>query len=200
VSVTVFFADPYRLVRELVVTLTDREPDLCVTGHAGDLNEALESLAINPVDVVVAHAELPSDGCVQLAWRDELKILALYDRADVYVLRRFFDAGGRGCVSLAETWGGLLRAIRTVANKQVYVDPRVSFQLTDRKVAVTEREFKVAQLRAFGYTMAEIADQFGVGVKSIETYAARFAKKTKVKSRVELMQYAASQGWFESMK
>ena len=60
---------------------------------------------------------------------------------------------------------------------------------------MTERETEVLKLIALGFTNKEIASQLGLGVKSVETYKARGTEKLGLKTRAELVRYAAGQGW-----
>lgn len=60
---------------------------------------------------------------------------------------------------------------------------------------MTEREAEVLKLVALGFTNKEISRRLDVGVKSIETYRARGSEKLDIKTRAELVRYAAAQGW-----
>jgi len=53
----------------------------------------------------------------------------------------------------------------------------------------------VLKLTALGHTNKETARRLDVGVKSVETYKARGMEKLGLKSRAELVRYAAAQGW-----
>ncbi|MGC1783202.1 MAG: LuxR C-terminal-related transcriptional regulator, partial [Acidobacteriaceae bacterium] len=47
---------------------------------------------------------------------------------------------------------------------------------------------------ARGYTSAQIAKQIFVGVKTIETYRARFAEKLGLRKRSEVIRFAVQMG------
>lgn len=60
---------------------------------------------------------------------------------------------------------------------------------------LSERESLVLRLIARGYTNKEIATQLDVSVKTIEKYKTRSLDKLGIRSRVEVVKYAISQGW-----
>ena len=62
---------------------------------------------------------------------------------------------------------------------------------------LTERESEALKLTALGFTNKESARQLGIGEKSVETYKARGMEKLSLKTRADLVRYAAVQGWFD---
>ena len=61
--------------------------------------------------------------------------------------------------------------------------------------ALSNREREVAALIATGLTNKEVAARLGVGIKSVETYKSRGVEKLGLKTRADLVRYAAVQGW-----
>ena len=104
---------------------------------------------------------------------------------------------------------GLIEAIRVVAAGGVYLDPNVAekvvggfLQKTTKGAAtknaeLSERELEVARLTAAGHGNKEIATRLDLSVKTVETYRARSLEKLGLKSRAELVRYAAQQGWLQ---
>jgi DNA-binding CsgD family transcriptional regulator len=64
---------------------------------------------------------------------------------------------------------------------------------------LSEREAEVLKLIALGYSNKEIAAQMKLSIKTIETYKVRSIKKLGLKNRVEIVRYAARQGWFDEL-
>ena len=56
--------------------------------------------------------------------------------------------------------------------------------------ALTERELAVLKGISAGMSYKEIAHELGIGVKSVETYRARLARKLGLATRAELVRYA----------
>jgi two-component system response regulator NreC len=102
----------------------------------------------------------------------------------------------------------LIAAIRAVHRGGVFVDPRLANVLVQDVVAkgsakagakqpvniLSQRELQVLRLVARGYTSAEIAKQVFIGVKTIETYRARFAEKLGLRTRSEIVRFAVQMG------
>jgi DNA-binding NarL/FixJ family response regulator len=51
---------------------------------------------------------------------------------------------------------------------------------------------------SIGFSNKEIAAELELSVKTIETYKARAAEKLGLKTRVDIVRYAAQQGWLNS--
>ena len=100
-----------------------------------------------------------------------------------------------------------VRAIRTVAGGGTYIDPSVAGALVDglldaetgpgpaSHVALSAREREVLVRIARGFSNKEIAGALKLSVKTVETYKARMAEKLGLRSRVDIVRYAAGQGW-----
>ena len=102
-----------------------------------------------------------------------------------------------------------MRAVRTVAAGGTYIDPAVAGAVVEgyldpRTTAddatherLSDREREVLMRVATGFSNKEIAAELGVSVKTVETYKARAAEKLGLKTRVEIVRYAARQGWLQ---
>ena len=68
----------------------------------------------------------------------------------------------------------------------------------DQTAELSERESDVLRLVAGGHSNKEISAQLGISVKTVETYKARAMEKLGFRSRVDVVRYAAGQGWLQS--
>ena len=62
---------------------------------------------------------------------------------------------------------------------------------------LSERETEVLRLVAGGHSNKEISTRLNISVKTVETYKARAMEKLGYRSRVDLVRYAADQGWLD---
>src|SRR5207244_1603694 len=96
----------------------------------------------------------------------------------------------------------LVQAIRAVADGGTYLDPALAGSVVDDFVRpapereatsaeLSEREAEVIRLIALGYSNKEIAAQLKLSVKTVETYKTRSMEKLHVRSRVDIVRYAA---------
>ena len=60
---------------------------------------------------------------------------------------------------------------------------------------LSEREADVLRLVAGGHSNKAISARLGISVKTVETYKARAMEKLGFRSRVDVVRYAADQGW-----
>jgi DNA-binding NarL/FixJ family response regulator len=63
----------------------------------------------------------------------------------------------------------------------------------------TERESEVLRLIAIGYSNKEIAAQLSLSVKTVEAHKANAMRKLGLTGRIDIVKYAALQGWLEKL-
>ncbi len=63
---------------------------------------------------------------------------------------------------------------------------------------LTAREEQVVSFLGQGYSNKEIAARLKVSVKTVETYKSRSLEKLHIRSRVDIVQYAARRGWINT--
>jgi len=194
-------------LRNLIMT----ESDLELVGEATNGPAALAIIRETRPDVAVVDVSLSGLNGIVLTRRlsteiPSVGVLVLTSYEDRGFVKQAFEAGARGYVLKRSAAEHLILAVRAVAVGSLYVDPIIRRRLFDvdpKNTArsrntggeLTERETEVLKLIALGFTNKEIARQLGLGVKSVETYKARGTEKLGLKTRAELVRYAAGQGW-----
>jgi DNA-binding NarL/FixJ family response regulator len=209
----IVLADDHPIVLDGLRALIVAQDDLELVGEATNGLAALRIIKEQKPDLAVIDISMPELNGIALGRRlaDELpavKLLVLTLHEDRAYLKQALDAGIRGYVLKRTAAENLAAAIRAVLSGGVYVDPAIAgrmFQPNAKNggragpesgsLALTEREAEVLKLVALGFTNKEIARRLDVGVKSIETYRARGSEKLDIKTRAELVRYAAAQGW-----
>lgn len=101
----------------------------------------------------------------------------------------------------------LLAAIRSVARGDAYLYPTATKRLMGECVdsmqrgergnlfgTLPEREREVLELTAKGYANKEIAEQLIISVKTVETHKSNVMEKRWLRTRPELVKYAAKKG------
>ena len=135
------------------------------------------------------------------------RILVHSVHEDKGYLRQALELGVKGYILKRSSGDQLVRAIRAVAKGGVYIDPLIAEKLVGgshkREVVagagadLSEREGDVLRRTAAGYCHKEIAAQLQISIKSVETYKARGMEKLGFESRVDLVRYASTMGWFD---
>jgi DNA-binding NarL/FixJ family response regulator len=211
----VVLADDHAVVREGLKSLIDAEPGMTVVGEAADGLAACEQVLQLRPDVVVMDVSMPGVGGAQAAERIRrecpgVKVLALTVHEDKGYLRQLLAAGAVGYVLKRAAPAELIRAIRTVAEGGVYLDPALAGKVVkgfvrrspgeDTAAAggeLSDREVEVVRLTAAGHSNKEVAARLDLSVKTVETYKARALEKLGLETRADLVRYALQRGWLQ---
>lgn len=211
----IIIAEDHKTVREGLKLLVDAQDDMQVIGEAGDGREAIRLAQELLPDVLLMDISMPELNGLKAAAKlkrvaPEVKILTLTRHTDEAYLHELLQAGVSGYVLKQSESNELLRAIRTVAGGESYLDPAVTGKVFDnfktkhanlrgevRGVPLTTRESEILRQIAWGYSNKEIAEQFDISVKTVEAHKANSLKKLNIKTRLDIVHYAVLQGWLQ---
>lgn len=210
----VFLAEDHVIVRVGLGSLIAAQPDMEVVGEAEDGETACLRVKECEPDVIVMDISMPrlngADATQRLIReRPQLKILVLTAFEDKSYLRQLLAAGASGYLLKRAAANELVHAIRTVAAGGIYIDPTLAGKVVDSFVSrqphgtgqpdgeLSEREREVLRLIAWGHSYKEIASRLGIGVSTVDTYKSRLMEKLKLRSRADIVRYAAQQGWLK---
>ncbi len=211
----VVLADDHVTVRHGLRLLIDSQADMKVVAEANDGAEALKAAATEKPDVVVMDISMP--GVNGLAATRQLKqreprvaVVTLTRHADEAYLQELLRAGVSGYVLKQSAPGELLQAIRNAAAGGQYLDSTLTARVTagflgkqkagvsGPSTPVSEREADVLRLIATGYSNKEIAAHLSLSVKTVEAHKANAMRKLGLTGRIDIVKYAALQGWLPS--
>ena len=205
----VFIVDDHELVRRGLIELIDTEEDLSVVGQAGDVQEALLTLAAITADVAVLDVRLPDGSGIELC----REIRSLYPNVKVLMLTSFLDdeavlgavlGGASGYVIKDIKNLDLLEAIRKVAAGEILLDIALVSNVTSRlrKVAnpaseiyeLTDQEQRVLEHIGRGLTNRQIAESMFLAEKTIKNYVSSLLGKLGLERRTQAAALAARLG------
>jgi DNA-binding NarL/FixJ family response regulator len=179
-----------------------------VVGEADDGLTAVQGVMATYPDVAVLDVSMPGMSGAQAAeelrkQRPGVKVLALSAHEDRGYVDQMFSVGASGYVVKRGAADELVRAIRCVANGEIFVDPVLSQpppeptfnRAPSLKGELSERETEVLMRIARGHAMKAIALALQVGLRTVETYKARGMDKLDIHTRAELVRYAIEHGW-----
>lgn len=205
----VLVVDGHPVLREGLVALVEREPDIVVCGIAGDGAAALEVIERHQprvvlIDVSTTDATGADTALLILRAHPEVRILCFALHPDRYQLASLLDAGVAGYLLWSAETDEVLMAIRAVAAGQVYLSPKVTGDLvrdfvTQRPSApeeprLTRREYEVLQLIAEGLGTGEIGARLSISPKTVNTHREHITAKLGLYTDVALCRYAIRQG------
>jgi len=209
VTTRVFIVDDHELVRRGLIELIDTEEDLSVVGQAGDVQEALLTLASITADVAVLDVRLPDGSGIELC----REIRSLYPNVKVLMLTSFLDdeailgavlGGASGYVIKDIKNLDLLEAIRKVAAGETLLDIALVSNVTSRLRKVdspaseiyelTDQEQRVLEHIGRGLTNRQIAESMGLAEKTIKNYVSSLLGKLGLERRTQAAALAARLG------
>ena len=208
----IVLADDHPVVREGLKLLVNAEPDMRVVGEAVDGETAWRAAKELRPDVLVMDLSMPVLGGADATERVRrdcpgVKVLELTVHEERHYLTQLLRAGASGYVLKRAAGAELVRAVRTVAAGGTYIDPSIASALVggylnaeetaDRPSHedLSDREREVLIRIARGFSNKEIAAELDLSVKTVETYKARMSEKLGLRTRVEIVRYAARAGW-----
>ncbi len=206
--IKVVVVDDHAVVREGLKRIISENPEMSVTGEAGDGYEALKVVKNGPCDVVVLDISMPNKNGLDVLKQlrtdsPRLPVLVLSMHSEDQYAIRVLRAGAAGYLTKESAPAKLVQAIRKVVRGGKYVSPTLAEKLvfdldSDGQKApheiLSDREYQVLCMIASGKTVSEIAEELALSVKTISTYRVRILEKLRMKNNAEITRYAIKEG------
>jgi two-component system response regulator NreC len=205
--------DDHAVVRSGLMMLLHGKHNMEVIGEAADGEEGIGAAQLLKPDVVLMDLNMPAgmDGLTATAelrrLMPDLAILILTMHDDDEYLFRAIHVGASGYILKSAPHEELLTAIRSVAEGNAYLYPTATKRLMNEYIerlkqgenvdtfgSLSEREREVLALIAKGFSNKEIAEQLVISVKTVESHKSNVMEKLGLKTRPELVKYAAKKG------
>jgi DNA-binding NarL/FixJ family response regulator len=199
-QIKILIADDHKLFRDGVKKLLELEPDILVTGEAGDGEEALLLIRENEPDILLFDINMPKVDGIQLVRElnnipHKIRYVAISAYDDEDCLSALSAAGVLGFVLKASGKVELLSAIRSAARGQPYVDPRVAGKLltsfsrrkeeNDQLYELTPREKEILYWLSQGLSNTEVADRMVLSEKTVKNHVSHVLKKLDLRDRTQ---------------
>lgn len=217
IPIRVLLADDHDILRQGLKLLLSMQPEMQVVGEARTGQEAIElALSIQP-DVVVMDITMPSmdglEACQHIRTQQpatQVLILTMHESEEYFLQALRVGAVGYIVKKAAPT--ELHMAIKAVAHGGAFLYPGLAKALVHAFVAqsaitpvtelpqttklaqdlqvLTPREMEVLRLVAEGRTNQEIADQFVVSIKTVQSHRANVMEKLGLQDITHLVRFA----------
>ncbi|MCU1300874.1 MAG: putative two-component system response regulator [Candidatus Sulfotelmatobacter sp.] len=194
-------ADDHPVVREGLVAMIERQPNMRVIAQASNGREAVDNFLNHRPDVGLLDLRMPVmngvDAVVAICEKAptaRLIILTTYQvQEDIY---RALRAGALGYVLKDAPAEELVDSIRAVSGGRTWIPPAVGAmlakRLTDREL--TARETEVLGILAIGKSNKEIGVAFNISEATVKVHVTHILEKLKVTGRTEAINVAVRRG------
>ncbi|MDZ7855466.1 response regulator transcription factor [Sphaerotilus sp.] len=194
----ILLVDDHPLVREGVRTLIQGQAGHEVVGEAPDAATALQLVAqLRPqlvlTDIGMKHTNgITLTTQIRAQWPDTAVIvLSMYDNPE-YV-HQAMQAGARGYVLKDAPSSDIVEAIAAVAAGGTFLSESVARPVArsdDPRPLLSEREAEILNCLARGLSSKQIAADYDLSVRTVETHRQNIRRKLRIEGQAELIRYA----------
>ena len=208
-ALRVLLVDDHALVRAGMRSLLQDLPEVEVVAEAGDGAEALAAAERERPDVVLMDIAMKGMNGLEAAARlrerlPAVKVIILsMHTSEEYVLLAL-RAGAAAYLIKDSATSELELALKSVMRGETYLSPAISRQVVDGYVQrvgagagpdpLTSRQREVLKRIAEGRSTKEIAYEFNLSVKTVETHRAQIMERLGIREVAGLVRYAMRAG------
>lgn len=202
--IRVLVVDDHPMLREGIVAVIDRQPDMTVVGEASDGAEAIARFAELSPDVTLMDLQMPgSSGFVAIegirtrAPRAPILVLTTYP-GDSQALRAL-KAGANGYLLKSCIRRELIDAIRAVHAGRRPISAEIAQEIAAHALdeRLTDREVAILKLVAEGHPNKQVAWRLQVSTDTVKAHLKNIFAKLDVSDRTQAVIIAARRGYID---
>ena len=217
--IQIMIVDDQPITRAAIRKILETDPAFNVISEAGSGEQAIEIASNMNLDVILMDIKMPNLNGIEttkkiLARQPEAKIIALTSIANEQSPKEMLEAGARGYLTKNSGQAEIIRAIKTVAAGQIYIETDIASRLTQNNLEdskkrgkrrhgqavktpfdrLAAREFDVIKMTISGKTTEEIGEHYGISTKTVNSNRYRTFEKLGVKNDTQLTLMALRYG------
>ena len=187
--------------------LINSQPDLVCVGVGDDISSAKRLVEECNPDLMMLDLRLKGGDGLNLIKTlrvecPQVRVLVLSQYDELIFAERALRAGASGYIMKENATDEVLRAVRKVLAGELYFSERVGEAIVQRTLRekpdgsragverLSDREMQVFQLLGIAYSPREIAAQFQLSRKTIETHCEKIKHKLSLFTAAELKRFA----------
>jgi DNA-binding NarL/FixJ family response regulator len=203
----IIVVEDHPLLRDGLMQLMNSQPDLACAGVADNTSDAKRVVEQRKPDLMLLDLRLKGGDSLELikslrVEHPEVKVLVLSQYDELIFAERALRAGASGYIMKENATEEVLRAVRKVLAGELYFSERVAAAVVQRTLrekpsgsrvgveSLSDREMQVFQLLGASHSAREIAEQFHLSRKTVETHCEKIKHKLNLHSAAELKQFA----------
>lgn len=211
-TIRIALIDDHAVVRAGMRMMLEADAELEIVAEGANGKDAVRIAKDQTPDVIVMDVTMPEMNGVEatqaikaLNVKSAVLALTIHEGADYFF--QMLQAGASGYVPKRIAPEDLIRAIKAIAEGQVYLEPSIAKELVtdyldrvnqgdekDTYDGLTPREREVLTMIAEDHTNQSIANELEISVKTVERHRENMMRKLNLHSRTELVKYAIRKG------
>jgi len=205
--INVLLVDDHAVVRMGFKMLLESDADIKVIAEADSGENAVKMYMEHKPDVVVMDITMPGIGGLEatdriMAKDSSARILVLSAHEDSVHPKRVLNAGAMGYLTKRSAAEELIKAIRTVAGRKMYLEASIAQQMAIQQLngeknpvdVLSDREFEVFMALAKGETTNQIADTLSLSPRTVGTHLYNIKQKLNAGNSAEIALIAMRSG------
>jgi two-component system, NarL family, invasion response regulator UvrY len=205
--INVMLVDDHAVVRMGFKLLLEAAPDVKVVAEAENGEQAIKLYNEHHPDVVVMDITMPGMGGLEaieriLARDSTARVLVLSAHEDSVHPKRVLNAGALGYLTKRSAPDELIKAIRTVAGRKMYLEASIAQQMAIQQLSgdqspvdvLSPREFEVFMALAQGKSTNDIAENLCLSPRTIGTHLYNIKQKLNAGNQAEIALIAMRSG------
>jgi DNA-binding NarL/FixJ family response regulator len=204
-AVKVMIADDHSMIREGLKSLLELDGDIEVIAEAVDGADCLDQLKKIKPDVLLLDINMPNKNGLDVLQslkisRSKISILVLTVHNEIEYLLRAVEIGVDGYLLKDSGSAELKKAIMSVYNGEIYIQPSLIPMLNSKMIEknkdedkiddLTRRELEVLKLLAVGMYNKEIAETLNISERTVKNHVSNIFKKLEVTDRTQAAVFA----------
>lgn len=193
--------DDHVMIRLGLAAVMAYEEDIMIVGEACNGTEAIAMFDDCLPDVTIMDGMLPDIHGVEvtrtiLGKHPQARIILVSINESAEDIHRAIEAGAAGYVSKSQNQDVIVRAVRTVAAGERFLEPELARRLSARAAtnSLSQRELEVLRLVAEGLVNKQIGVELGLSENTVKTHLTRIMGKLEVHDRTSLAMRAVALG------
>lgn len=202
--INILIADDHAIVREGLKQIVAEQSDMQVKGEAENYSELFHLLPEKDWDIIILDIHMPGKNGLE-ALKDvrqqypDLPVLILSMYSEEQYGLRSIKAGACGFLEKVSAPDELVKAIQKIITGGKYISSQLVEQMANSlesnhesqlHESLSDRELQILCQIALGKSAEDIAKELIISVHTVYSYRNRILEKMKMKSNVELTQYA----------
>ena len=205
--INVLLVDDHAVVRMGFKMLLEYDADIKVIAEADSGENAVKMYMEHKPDVVVMDITMPGIGGLEatdriMAKDSSARILVLSAHEDSVHPKRVLNAGAMGYLTKRSAAEELIKAIRTVASRKMYLEASIAQQMAIQQLngeknpvdVLSDREFEVFMALAKGETTNQIAEILSLSPRTVGTHLYNIKQKLNAGNSAEIALIAMRSG------